>query len=209
MSPDVKKKKKKNVLGRFRIPSFFPEILSQMSTRCPPSGTQPHSLGLFFGNPILKKTTSWIPDVCTEFPGWGGSSQWFLGICHQGASSPHAEALHHYFPLFLTKRSGKGTAYSGEGWRRAEAILKSCNVVNLTWYGFQCPCVLRQHQEHREAELWQATPVWDPGDRLRLWTEACSSGHPGAGGCEASLQAWLARWVCLCHCCWGKAGAGP
>ena len=78
-------------------------------------------------------------------------------------------------------------------------------MIHLIWNYFQCLCVLRQRQKHGEAELWQAAPVWDPSNRLWLWTEARSTGHPGAGGRQASLQAWLARWACSCQSCRLKA----
>lgn len=114
------------------------------------------------------------------------------GACRWGTDRQPVKAKP-LFALVFPTGMGRGPFDSDEGWRSGEGILKNCSVLNWIPSNFEHFCVLRKHQEHREAELRQATPVRDSGDCLRLRTEACCSGHPGAGGREASVQAWLAR----------------
>lgn len=85
----------------------------------------------FSNNPLLTNTNYLDSKyVCgipsSPIPQLGGSSQWILGIVHQGTSRSSVEAMP-YLPLVLQRAREGG--HFGEDWRSGEGVVKTCSVV--------------------------------------------------------------------------------
>lgn len=151
--------------------------------------------GQLFGNSLLVSLGQLDSRCCLEFSRSSfiaqraGSSQ-----CSSGSPKTMCGSPRSCLTFIFTENWEGDISFPSKGWWDGKGFGISASF-DRKWL---CVSLLfRQHQEHREAKLWQTTSVWDPGNRLWLWTETCCSGHPGTSGREASVQAWLARWACF------------